>query len=46
MAEMATSIGGIERTAARTVEIRGDDPLGIFRGFIAAVAVTRSIVEV
>jgi len=45
MAELATSIGAIERTAARTVEIRGDDPLGIFRGFVAAIAITRSIVE-
>ena len=45
MAEMATSVGGIERRAARTVEIRGDDPLGIFRGFVAAIAITRSIVE-
>lgn len=45
MAEMATWVGGIERTAARTCEIRGDDPLEIFRRFVAAVAVTRSIVE-
>jgi D-amino peptidase len=43
MAEMATSVGGIERTSARTVEIRGDDPLGIFRRFVAAIVITRSI---
>ncbi|MGD0594282.1 MAG: M55 family metallopeptidase [Acidimicrobiales bacterium] len=45
MAELTTSIGGIERTAPRTVEICGEDPLGIFRRFVAAVAITRSIVE-
>ncbi|HXY45836.1 MAG TPA: M55 family metallopeptidase [Acidimicrobiales bacterium] len=45
MAEMATWIGDVERTAPRTVEIRGDDPLGIFRRFLAAVAITRAIVE-
>jgi D-amino peptidase len=45
MAEMVVSIGGIERTAARTVAIRGDDPLAIFRAFVAAIAITRSIVE-
>jgi D-amino peptidase len=46
MAEMATSIGGIERTSPRTVAIQGDDPLAVFRGFVAAIAITRSIVEV
>jgi len=45
VAEMATWVGGIARTAARTCEIEGDDPLEIFRRFVAAVAMTRSIVE-
>jgi D-amino peptidase len=45
MAEMATWIGGVERTAARSIEIRHDDPLAVYRRFVATVAITRSIVE-
>jgi D-amino peptidase len=45
MAEMATWIGGVTRTGDRTVEIGGDDPIGIYRSFVAAIAITRSIVE-
>ncbi len=45
MADMATWVGGITRTGERCVEIEGDDPVGIFRRFVAAVAITRSIVE-
>jgi D-amino peptidase len=45
MAEMATWIGGVTRSAARSVEIRDDDPLAIYRRFIATIAITRSIVE-
>jgi D-amino peptidase len=45
MAEMATWIGGIERLGGRTVRIAGDEPLAVYRGFVAAVAITRSIVE-
>jgi D-amino peptidase len=45
MAEMATWIGGIEQTAGRTVLIQGEDPVAIFKRFVAAVAITRSIVD-
>jgi len=45
MADMATWVGGVTRVGERSVEIGGDDPIGIFRGFVAAVAITRSIVE-
>lgn len=46
MAEMATWVGGVDRTAPRTVTIVDDDPLVVFERFIATVAITRSIVEV
>jgi D-amino peptidase len=45
MAEMATWIGGVERTAGRSVEIKGDDPLAVYQRFVATIAITRSIVE-
>jgi D-amino peptidase len=45
MAEMATWIGGVKRTEARTVEIIDADPLEVYRRFVAAIAITRSIVE-
>ncbi len=45
MAEMATFVGAIERRSSRTVAIGGDDPVSIFRRFVATVAITRSIVE-
>jgi D-amino peptidase len=45
MAEMATWIGGVERTEPRTVTISDEDPLCVFQRFIATVAITRSIVE-
>lgn len=45
MAELAAAVGGVERRAARTIVIAGDDPLTIFRSFVATVAITRSLVE-
>ena len=45
MADMATWVGGVERLGRRTVRISGTDPLAIYRGFVATVAITRSIVE-
>lgn len=45
MAEMASWIRGVERTAARVVTARDDDPLRLFRTFVTIVALTRSIVE-
>jgi D-amino peptidase len=45
MAEMATWVGGVERIAARTVRIAGDEPLALYERFVATIAITRSIVE-
>jgi len=45
MAEMATWVGGVEQTAGRTVAIEAEDPLDVYRRFVACVALTRSIVE-
>lgn len=45
MAEMATWVGGVERTAPRTVRIGGDGPLALYERFVATIAITRSIVE-
>jgi D-amino peptidase len=45
MAEMATWIGGIDRTGVREVRIEGDDPLSLYRRFVAMVAFTRTIAE-
>ena len=45
MAEMAAWINGIERAGERVVVIEGDEPLQIYRHFVAAIAITRSIVE-
>jgi D-amino peptidase len=43
MAEMATWIRGVERTAARTVRAIDDDPLRLYRTFVTIVALTGSI---
>ncbi|HEV8063804.1 MAG TPA: M55 family metallopeptidase [Acidimicrobiales bacterium] len=45
MAEMATWVGGVARTAARTVSIASENPLEVFQRFVATVFITRSIVE-
>lgn len=45
MAGLAASIGGVERTGARTVAISGLEPLACYRAFVATIAITRSIVE-
>jgi D-amino peptidase len=45
MAEMAGWVGGVQRTSGRSVEITDIDPLAVFRRFVAAVAITRAIVE-
>jgi D-amino peptidase len=45
MAEMATWIRGVERTAARTVQASSDDPLRLYRTFVTIIALTRSILE-
>ncbi len=45
MAEMATWIRGVERVDARTVSVTDDDPLRLYRTFVTAVILTRSIAE-
>jgi hypothetical protein len=45
MAEMATWIAGFERTADRSVAAESDEPLALFRAFVAMIALTRSIVD-
>jgi D-amino peptidase len=41
MAEVASWVRGAERTGVRTVSIQGDDPLAIFRSFVAITYITR-----
>jgi D-amino peptidase len=41
MAEVASWVRGAERTGVRTVSIRGDDPLAMFRSFVAVTYITR-----
>ncbi len=45
MADMATWVGGVNRIAPRTIAIAGDDPIDIYRRFVATIAITRAIVE-
>ena len=41
MAEVATWVRGVERTGVRTVGIRGEDPLAIYRSFVGLTYITR-----
>jgi len=41
MAEVASWVRGAERTGVRTVRISGDDPLAMFRSFVALTYITR-----
>ena len=45
LAEMATWISGVERAGQVQVSISDDDPVRLFRAFIAAVVLTRGIGE-
>jgi|SRR5579884_246193 len=45
MAELATAIRGVDRTAARVVTLSDDDPLRLYRSFVTIIALTRSLVE-
>ncbi|MDX6593802.1 MAG: D-amino peptidase [Gaiellales bacterium] len=45
MAEMATWVGGVERTGVRAVRIESDDPLALYRRFVTVVTLTRTIAE-
>jgi D-amino peptidase len=41
MAEVASWVRGVERTGVRTVSIRGEDPLAVFRSFVGLTYITR-----
>jgi D-amino peptidase len=41
MAEVAGWVRGVERTGVRTVSIRGEDPLQVFRAFVGMTYITR-----
>ncbi len=41
MAEVAKWVRGVERTGVRTVSIRGEDPLEVFRAFVGMTYITR-----
>jgi D-amino peptidase len=41
MAEVASWVRGAERTGVRTVSITGDEPLAMFRSFVAVTYITR-----
>jgi D-amino peptidase len=41
MAEVASWVRGVERTSVRTVSIRGEDPLAMFRSFVGLSYITR-----
>ena len=41
MAEVASWVRGVDRTGVRTVSIRGEDPLEVFRAFVGMTYITR-----
>ena len=41
MAEVASWVRGVERASVRAVSIRGEDPLAMFRSFVAVTYITR-----
>jgi D-amino peptidase len=41
MAEVASWVRGVARTGVRTVSIRGEDPLAMFRSFVGITYITR-----
>jgi D-amino peptidase len=41
MAEVASWARGVERTGVRMVSISGEDPLAVFRSFVAVTYITR-----
>jgi D-amino peptidase len=45
LAEVATWLGGVRRVDDTSVEITDDDPLRLFRTFVTAVLLTRSVPE-
>jgi D-amino peptidase len=45
LADMATWVAGVQRSGAVTVRMTDDDPIRLFRTFIASVVLTRDIAE-
>jgi D-amino peptidase len=43
MAEMASWVKGVERTDTRSVRIAGDDPVELYRSFVALTYITRVV---
>jgi D-amino peptidase len=41
MAEVASWVRGVERTGTRAVRIEGDDPIAVYRSFVAVTYITR-----
>jgi D-amino peptidase len=41
MAQVASWVKGAERTGTRRITIEGDDPLAVFRSFVALTYITR-----
>lgn len=41
MAQVGSWVRGAERTGVRTVSIQGDDPMAVFRSFVAITYITR-----
>jgi D-amino peptidase len=41
MAQVASWVKGVERTGTRTVRAAADDPLAVFRSFVAITYITR-----
>ncbi len=45
MAELAAGLSGVRRIAERTVEMTQDEPEPLYRTFVTAIALTRSLVD-
>jgi len=45
MAEMSCRVRGVERVAARTIVIRDENLLDLYRSFVAVILLTRALVE-
>ena len=43
MAEAATAIRGVVRSSARSIAVKDDDPLQLYRTFVTIVALTRGV---
>jgi D-amino peptidase len=43
MAEAATAIRGVVRSSPRSISVKDDDPLQLYRSFVTIVALTRGV---